>query len=409
MKNKPEFFCGIAALIVTAYRVGAPMDFDPQNFSPDMPSARNGGTESAQALKWKTKNAGALYEAEARYQPLYQRLALGNTDTFLNGSEGGTYTVNEQVPNPRYKGKNPATGSSFMPGFGGGLPGISGSFGGIPGLGGGGGGGGGLPGLPGLPGIPGLGGDGGGDFFGGLFGGGDDKKKKIPKKIWQSREVSYGPQRGFLDMLENDINPALLRLDTAQRESDIGDIATLGPKAREALRLANPDNAALLDQLNEQANSELALGAQLDPSMRREVEQGVRAGQSARGMGFGNSDLFEELMATGSRGEAMRDKRRGFASQLLGLNQAIYGDPFQQILGRPSGAGAASGIFGQASGLQAGPSLFNPESSYMQDLFNTNLNMKASGAISSANNKNAILAAGISALGGAAGGALGMI
>jgi hypothetical protein len=62
---------------------------------------------------------------------------------------------------------------------------------------------------------------------------------------------------------------------------------------------------------------------------------------------------------------------------------------------------------GQALGMnsQGGPlGLLNPESSYAQDLHNTNFNALVNQAIANANNKNALIGAGISAAGSLAGG-----
>jgi hypothetical protein len=87
------------------------------------------------------------------------------------------------------------------------------------------------------------------------------------------------------------------------------------------------------------------------------------------------------------------------------LNASTGTDPSLAILGRPSqGAAQGQALLGQgqqgASG--AGPSLFNPESAYAGDIFNTNYNANAAANIASANNKTALIGAGISAAGSAA-------
>ena len=66
---------------------------------------------------------------------------------------------------------------------------------------------------------------------------------------------------------------------------------------------------------------------------------------------------------------------RAYAAQLVGLRQATASDPFQAVLGRPSAAFAqAQGLQGQGVGLQqlAGPALFNPESSYANNIYGGN-------------------------------------
>jgi hypothetical protein len=66
---------------------------------------------------------------------------------------------------------------------------------------------------------------------------------------------------------------------------------------------------------------------------------------------------------------------RSYAAGLVGLRQATVGDPFQAILGRPSQGFSAGGSTGAAGmGLQqiAGPALFNPESSYANNIYGGN-------------------------------------
>ena len=66
---------------------------------------------------------------------------------------------------------------------------------------------------------------------------------------------------------------------------------------------------------------------------------------------------------------------RAYAAQLVGLQQAVTGDPFAAILGRSSqGFAAGQGAYGQAAGTVngAGPALFNPESSYANNIYGGN-------------------------------------
>jgi hypothetical protein len=60
---------------------------------------------------------------------------------------------------------------------------------------------------------------------------------------------------------------------------------------------------------------------------------------------------------------------------MVGLRQATSSDPFQAILGRPSTAFQASqglGAQGMANTQIAGPALFNPESSYANNIYGGN-------------------------------------
>jgi hypothetical protein len=219
-----------------------------------------------------------------------------------------------------------------------------------------------------------------------------------------------GKSKGLLDTLE-EISPQISRVTAeqtrAQRTGDIRDVLQLGPQARTAIEAADPDQAALIAELTRQARQELTAGPGLDPSLRREVQQSVRAGQAARGFGFGPSDVFEEAFELGSTGEALRQRRRGFAGQVMGLRSQLYGDPFMTILGRPSLNTAQGNVLtGQAQNMAAGagPQLFDPFNAYAGDLYNTNYNAQAAAKIASANMKSQLMGAGIGALGSIGGG-----
>src|SRR5690606_29022874 len=122
------------------------------------------------------------------------------------------------------------------------------------------------------------------------------------------------------------------------------------------------EDSPIMDELQAQALDELRLGAQLDPSMAREVAQGVRAGQSARGLGHGAADMAQEVMQRGVMAEKMRTARRAFASQIegqrfsqqqgdrefglqvAGMNQASAANPYALVLDRQTNpAGAYAG------------------------------------------------------------------
>lgn len=369
-----------------------------------MSRRRNLAKEYRQTIDAQLKAAPQLFESERMFQPLYQSLNLQNLDYLLNGSPEQEFTY--------YDWNKPVWSDSknkHQDGFGMGAPGM----GGMPDLFGGGGGG--FPGLPGMggggfPGLPGMGGGGGGGGFslpglGDLFGGDDDDNRKLLQPgHYSTRTVTRGPQRGLLRMMEEDVLPSQIRQNTQQRAGDIADVERLGPDARRAIAAASPESARLLSLLQADAQEGLELGATLDPSLRREVAQSVRAGQAARGMGKGPVDLYTEALETGSAAEALRATRRANAGTTIGLDQQLYGNMFQNILNR-SNPQQAQGAVNQASGVggQSGPQLFNPESAYASDLFNTNFNAHFNELINRRNNQAALIGAGINAVGNIAG------
>jgi hypothetical protein len=365
---------------------------------------RNYGKETRAALEAQIGLMPQLFQANAQWQPLYQALELQNMEQFLLGSPEQTYTT-YAWQDPVYRERsgrvsggtlrdvqnyNPLNPAGYFGPLGPNADKASGITKYIP-----------TP-LDTIDPVSGI------SKIVGLFGGDDKPKRRLLRKggYVPTGTATRGKQRGFLSLYNDDILPSMMRAQTAQRESEINDVLNLGPKAREALRASSPDAARLLDLLNADATKGMEMGAQLDPSLRREVQQSVRAGQAARGMGVGPSDLFEEALQTGSAAEALRASRRAAAANAIGLDQQFYGDTFQQILARPGNAGAQM-LGGQAQA--AGPlrNLFNPESAYANAVNDFNANARQSANNIGASNNAAMLSGLMNMFGNMAGGAMG--
>lgn len=227
------------------------------------------------------------------------------------------------------------------------------------------------------------------------------------------RDVMQGKdgQGGLLELYEQSIMPGLARADAASnaisREADIEQVERLGQRATEAFRQANPQQAALMDRLNQQAMSELDAGAGLPPALARELEQQVRSSQAARGMGYGMADVGNEALIKGLQAEQLQRRRQQFAQNVVGMNAATATDPFLAILGRPGvQVGQAAGITGQGMGMNPG-NTFNPESAYAGSLNANNFNAANNAAIASANAKAGMIGGGLSMLGSIGGGLMG--
>ena len=220
-----------------------------------------------------------------------------------------------------------------------------------------------------------------------------------------------GQQQGLLDILDSyfpRLQQAQQGATSAQRAGDIADVSKYGGQAREAYLSANPEAAKLLSGLTSQANQDLASNGQLDPATLRQVQQASRQAQAARGMGFGNADAFAEAMNVGVQAEQRRRQQQAFASSVLGLNQGYTGDPFQQILGRPSSAVATGGGFlGSANQAIGTQSSFNPMNSYASDLYGQNYKGALDVAGANASAGNALTGGILGMFGSAAGGLLG--
>lgn len=206
----------------------------------------------------------------------------------------------------------------------------------------------------------------------------------------------------------------------------------------------------LLQQQNQLASSQLALGGQLTPDQLRSVQQSSRGGFAARGLDATNASVVNEAMQTQAMQQAMLQQRLAQAGAVEGQNQQAtqiqnnlglgasqqalnygqLGTAAQQAQGQLTlntsaqnaalqnqAFGQGQQLFGNAVG-QAGLSnatltnYLNPMNGYASDVYNTNYN---AGAAQNIANINA--AAGISAgntqagaqIGGAALGAMAMM
>ncbi len=190
----------------------------------------------------------------------------------------------------------------------------------------------------------------------------------------------------------------------AQREADISAIEDYGTRAMQGYRAAadaaNPEQAALMAELNKQALSDLQLGGQLNASEQRDLQQAARGAQAARGFGYGINDAAIESWAQMQGSDQRRRQRQGFAQSMAGLNQANSVDPFMAILGRPSSmTPAMTGSFvGQAQGFNPG-AMFSPESQYAADIYNQNYQGQLAARTATAKNRASMIGAGIGAFG----------
>jgi hypothetical protein len=184
----------------------------------------------------------------------------------------------------------------------------------------------------------------------------------------------------------------------------------------EELTAASAPNA-IEARLQQDAESELALGRSLSPEQERMATQSARAGMAARGMATGNAALGAEILNRDAYASARQDQRRGFAA---GVNQmdlarrqrrvglaGAYGDldPFRQAIGPAFGLGSQtlSTTTGQVN------SIFGGSLQQAGNVESFNTNMAASRYNSVMNNNAALQSASMQA--GAAGqaGMMGMI
>ena len=206
----------------------------------------------------------------------------------------------------------------------------------------------------------------------------------------------------LLQLYKDQIAPAMSEAEAASRSraraGDIADIGTLGPQARAAIKAASPQQAALADSLTAQAQSGLNAGSRLTPEQQRQVEQQTRGSFAARGLAGSPTAGLQEAVRSQMSGAGMQQQRSQQAMGALGASQGVYGDVFQQVLGRPSQAfGASQGFVGQAQGFNPGQ-LFNPESQYAANLIGGNKQAELAARTATAANTSSMVGAGLSAL-----------
>ena len=214
----------------------------------------------------------------------------------------------------------------------------------------------------------------------------------------------------LLALYKEQIAPTMGEVEAAARSrsraGDIADIARLGPQAREAMRGAAPEQTQIADILAQNATSNLLAGSRLTPEQQRMAQQQARIASSARGMAQGPQAAFQEALRSQLMGAGIQQQRQQQAMGALQAGQGVYGDVFQQVLGRPSQAFAGSqGFLGQAQGFNPGQ-LFNPESAYAQNLFAGNQQTQMAANAAGASATSGLIGAGLGAIGSIGGGAL---
>lgn len=225
-------------------------------------------------------------------------------------------------------------------------------------------------------------------------------------------------------------HPGTLALGTAantiQRGADIGDVSRYGLDATKAFLNANPflasgltnlltrtQDSPILRTLNQNAQSALDSQGQLSPQEGRAADQQAREQLAASGLLTSTPAAVAGVLNRDALVRQRQAAAQKFAGDVQGMNQnqadlvgrasqifsTTLSDPFQAILGRPSGAGGGGSGSGYPQQIGTGARLFNPESPYAADIYNTNYNARAAANIASANNQAAGQNAGIGAAG----------
>lgn len=164
-------------------------------------------------------------------------------------------------------------------------------------------------------------------------------RQVAPEAMALNRE--YLPQYNQMLMdLERELAPqwSALRAEDATRTAK--SVSELAPLIRGSAD--TPEMAAMRAQLGQQIMGELAAGMGLDPEMKRELEQSIRAAQSARGVVRGTAPVAAEALVKGSAAANLRSARQQAAQNFLTFQQRSTPDPWA-ILSGQSGANYQTG------------------------------------------------------------------
>ena len=221
-------------------------------------------------------------------------------------------------------------------------------------------------------------------------------------------------QEGLMSLYRNYITPTLSETeataDSFRRRSDLGDVQQYGKAATDAFLDSDPLKREASDLLLRGAIDEYKLGAKLDPSLAREVQQGYRQAAGARGMAHSPYSAAEEAYWQGLQAEQLKRQRQAALSGLLGQRQQLVGDPFMQVLGRQGqsfGVTPGYGTQGLGMGQALGPRIFQPESQMQQDISSQNMQTQLAVRQANAANRSAMIGGGLSAAGSIFGGGMG--
>lgn len=185
-----------------------------------------------------------------------------------------------------------------------------------------------------------------------------------------------------------------------QAQGNIGNATRFGPQGVAALMAADPGEASIMSGLTASAADQANAGTSLSPAQNRQVEQSVREGQAARGMGFGPADAYGEALGVSQYGTNLWQQRAQTAGAIAGQRYSQYTAPaVNWAAGGPNNS-ATQYALGQGYGISSsiGPKLFGSDIN-AQNTFDTSYNGQVNQSIAKQNSIGGLIGGGISSLG----------
>ncbi len=184
----------------------------------------------------------------------------------------------------------------------------------------------------------------------------------------QASKIGDEMAQAMLDIQKN-YNPQYIqqRLDDLKRADPSGYAARkqLFDKIMSDAENA-PPNAQMSKDLQDQVNGMLQKSGHLDAKGLEEVQNGVRGGQTARGIFLGNAPTAQETSAVVNTSDALKSQQQQEGLQYLQSGISPQDIQFRQIQQSLANLGAfqnnqtPQAEFGQLSGAQNGAAPFNP-------------------------------------------------
>jgi hypothetical protein len=161
-----------------------------------------------------------------------------------------------------------------------------------------------------------------------------------------------------------------------QRAQEMATLQGAAPAYVQQYLEAMPGVGQINEAIVGMAMQDLALGKSISEEEARGLDQMARQAYAARGVGTSDQAALAEVLNRYQFANQREAQRRAFAQSAMASSAALSQPALQRVLGAetaPLAYGVSQGAVQQA--MQAGPRLFNPESSYAGNLYNMNSQM----------------------------------
>jgi hypothetical protein len=221
---------------------------------------------------------------------------------------------------------------------------------------------------------------------------------------YSPRYTQLGLQNQNLSLYGNSQTPGVLdqymralpMLSGAQAGAGYSNVNQYGGPLAASMRASNPQQQALMDELNRQAMMGLQAENQLAPQDIYNTVQPVRQDWSNRGLGRTQPGMLEEALQLSRFGDGRQQQRQQFAQGVAGMENQFYTAPANSYALGAADSSNLNGLMGMADKVGDSPTNWEQLSPYASDVNNTNYNAEAAARIATGNNKTAMMSSAMS-------------